>query len=434
MANRITLKKSSVAGKVPLATDLVAGELALNTTDMTLYAENTDGEVQLLAGGLSHANAAVDDGGFGTGVTFDGVVSYATRPGPTAEDGGSGTVSFNNAVVEFYRKKSATFADPNGFGYQNPPPIWRFKGDSYNVEIIEGKLYRTQVDGAGGYWIKEEIGAVPEFLSAWAYQRNVLTPNTTAPVHAWIAVGNEGNIDAALVPKGTGAILAQAPDNTATGGNKRGASAVDWQTNRTAATQVASGAASVISGGVSNTASGSVSTVSGGGNNTASGQFSSIPGGRNATTNGLTGVLAYGFASQVLGQNQMSFWQGVAETTSATPMVLSAIPASTPSTGRLVLRDNSAFRVRGTVVARNTSTNDCKEWTFEALIKRGASAAATAIVGTPSITSTFADAAAASWGIAVTADTTNGALAVTATGAASTTIRWTAVVHSIEVA
>lgn len=130
----------------------------------------------------------------------------------------------------------------------------------------------------------------------------------------------------------------------------------------------------------------------------------------------------------------MTFWGGRLDTANATATRITANASAASASNQLTLRASSVFRVRGTVVARNTTTNDCKEWTFEALIKRGASAAATAIVGTPSITSTFADASTASWGIAVTADTTNGALAITATGAASTSIRWTAVVHSIEVA
>jgi len=38
-------KRSTVSGKAPLATDLVAGELALNTTDVKLYTKNTAGAV-----------------------------------------------------------------------------------------------------------------------------------------------------------------------------------------------------------------------------------------------------------------------------------------------------------------------------------------------------------------------------------------------------
>ncbi len=417
MTNKILLKRSVTPGASPTSGGLVIGEVAINAADAVLYTQNTIGEVQpVVPGALTYTHASSDDGGSGI-ATLDGVVSYATRPGDYVED--MALVKLVGAVMEFYRKQAGNLTD-SGFGIQNPP-VWRFRGDVFNIEIIEGKLYKTQVDAWGYYLLKEEIGAgaAPEFLTGLAYWRNTLSPNATVPVHGWQAKGNEANIDLLLAAKGTGAILAQAPDNTATGGNKRGARAVDWQMARTAATQVASG---------------DYSTISGGGHNTASGQCSAIPGGKSATTNGLLGLLAYGFNGAASGQNQMAFWGGRLDTTNATATRITADAAAASASNQLALRNNSAFRVRGTVVARNTSTNDCKEWTFEALIKRGASAAATAIVGTPSITSTFADAAAASWGIAVTADTTNGALAVTATGAASTTIRWTAVVHSIEVA
>jgi hypothetical protein len=55
------------------------------------------------------------------------------------------------------------------------------------------------------------------------------------------------------------------------GGNQRGLHAVDLQSVRWAATQVASGDYSVIGGGLYNTASGSVSPLAGGISNTASG-------------------------------------------------------------------------------------------------------------------------------------------------------------------
>lgn len=45
MANKIILKKSSVAGKVPLITDLAYGEVALNYTDGKLYYKNADNTV-----------------------------------------------------------------------------------------------------------------------------------------------------------------------------------------------------------------------------------------------------------------------------------------------------------------------------------------------------------------------------------------------------
>ena len=48
MSNQIILKKSSVAAKVPLTTDLVYGELALNYADGKLYFKNSSNTVAYL--------------------------------------------------------------------------------------------------------------------------------------------------------------------------------------------------------------------------------------------------------------------------------------------------------------------------------------------------------------------------------------------------
>jgi microcystin-dependent protein len=94
-----------------------------------------------------------------------------------------------------------------------------------------------------------------------------------------------------------------------TGGNARGANAVDLQTTRAGASpgQVASGANSVIVGGQNNTASGQGAVIAGGSANTASGlwsfigsgdnnvaggNYSAIPAGQNNVANG-----AYSFSS-----------------------------------------------------------------------------------------------------------------------------------------
>lgn len=67
-----------------------------------------------------------------------------------------------------------------------------------------------------------------------------------------VASSGDTNTSVVLTPKGTGALIAgPAPNGTATGGNARGASAVDLQLARTNATQVAIGANSVVIGGLS---------------------------------------------------------------------------------------------------------------------------------------------------------------------------------------
>lgn len=50
MAARLITKKSTVAAKVPLATDLEIGELAVNTADAKLYTKHSDGTIKQLGG------------------------------------------------------------------------------------------------------------------------------------------------------------------------------------------------------------------------------------------------------------------------------------------------------------------------------------------------------------------------------------------------
>jgi hypothetical protein len=115
--------------------------------------------------------------------------------------------------------------------------------------------------------------------------------NSTTPVTA-ISEAPVGvaNADIALVAKGTGATLAQVPDGTAAGGNKRGIAATDWQKSRTINTYVASGNYSTVGGGQNNTASATLATIGGGDSNTSSGTRSTIAGG-----NGNTASSSYSF-------------------------------------------------------------------------------------------------------------------------------------------
>jgi hypothetical protein len=78
------------------------------------------------------------------------------------------------------------------------------------------------------------------------------------------------------------------------GGNQRGLHAVDLQSARSAATQVASGDYSVIGGGRENTASGSYTTVGGGQSNTASGGNATVGGGQSNTASGGSATVAGG--------------------------------------------------------------------------------------------------------------------------------------------
>jgi hypothetical protein len=59
MANKIILKKSSVAAKTPLATDLVVGELAVNLADQKLYTKDAGGTVIVVGSSAAGAVQSV---------------------------------------------------------------------------------------------------------------------------------------------------------------------------------------------------------------------------------------------------------------------------------------------------------------------------------------------------------------------------------------
>jgi len=122
-----------------------------------------------------------------------------------------------------------------------------------------------------------------------------------------------------------------------------------------------------------------------------------------------------------------------AQTTDATATVLRSTTSAASTTNQVILPNNSAYYFKGSVIANVTGGGNTKAWAIEGAIKRGANAASTALVGTPTVVSGFADVGAATWAIAVTADTTNGGLAVTFTGQAATTIRCVAKLETTEV-
>lgn len=88
------------------------------------------------------------------------------------------------------------------------------------------------------------------------------------------------------------------------------------------------------------------------------------------------------------------------------------------------MANNCCYAVQGNLVARDTTSGDCASYEIKFLIKRGANAASTSLVGTPTITTLFNDTGAASWSVAVAADTTNGRPNINVTGETGKTIRW----------
>jgi hypothetical protein len=105
------------------------------------------------------------------------------------------------------------------------------------------------------------------------------TTQTTAVIQA---IGTNSGI--ALVPNGTGAITADIPDGTATGGVSRGTNAVDFQMSRTDALQSAAGNNSNILGGINNRANRLNGSVLNGNANNSFGEYSVVLNGTSNTS------------------------------------------------------------------------------------------------------------------------------------------------------
>lgn len=195
----------------------------------------------------------------------------------------------------------------------------------------------------------------------------------------------------------------------------------------------ASGQSSVIAGGAYNTATASYGSVLGGLRNNATGQYSSVFNGFGGTSRGIQGNAVFvGSYNTVTGDNQAAILVLTKQTTDATASALTWGGGAASGTNQVILPNNSAYFFRGEVISGVTGGGNTKGWFIEGVIKRGANAASTALVGTPTVTSLYADAGAATWALAVTADTTNGGIKVTFTGQAATTIRVVAQLRTTE--
>jgi hypothetical protein len=203
----------------------------------------------------------------------------------------------------------------------------------------------------------------------------------------------------------------------------------------TFAGNTASGASSAVLGGGNNSAQGTESATVGGSSNTASGNRSIVLGATSGTTRSIAGYTVFPASVGPLattGGNQAALLILAKQTTDATATVLTSNTSAAAATNQIALPINSAYFFKGEVIAGVTAAGDTKGWSIEGVIKRATTAASTALVGTPTVTSLYGDAGASTWSVAVTADTTNAALKITVTGQASTTIRWVAQIRTTE--
>lgn len=323
-------------------------------------------------------------------------------------------------------------------------------------------------------------------LSNFSSSLSTAAPNDSVNTVSLAVTGSAANIDMAVIPKGSGALLVKVPNGLAGAGNKRGAYAVDLQlANNDTANKVASGISSFAVG-VNNRASGAYSVALGrnnqalaqgavalGDGSIASNANAISFGGASATGEGavaaMLGAIASGGYSVALGEaclasSNNSFSTGKNSnsrnaigmrahasgifssdgdaqysrlvlrrlTTTSASTVLTSNNTAASTNNQLVLPNASLFTVKGFVSARESSTGDSKSWEFSASVKRLSGAGTTALVAAVTPVVVAADAGASAWSLSVSADTTNGALAISAVGENSKTIKWVCVLESCE--
>ena len=400
-------------------------------------------------------------------------------------------------------------------------------GDRY-TDTANGNTYQYTTS-----WqtVSYSAGGLTYFTEA----QSTASPNATVPVDSLTAVTGTTNGDFAIIPKGSGAILAQIPDGTATGGDKRGANAIDLQTGRTVSTNVASGQYSVVLGynnkatntgsiaiGLSSyatglnaialgknafstgiascaiggdsgtiTASGDGSVAIGGAGTTASSSgavamgsgsasaansfamgFSSASGtnsvamggqagganGSSATGNGSFAMglgcvsdarnsASFGFytstkgvaqrlslgtfsdvAPYLKGSAQLSLSSSVATTTTNTAVELKGYEGTAIN---LVLQDNEAIRVKGSIIGKQTASTNVASYDFDCVIVRGVGVATTILP--LSNVNLVLDTITLGTIPALTANTTLGGLSVKSGAKTTTTIKWSCRIDSTEV-
>ena len=332
-------------------------------------------------------------------------------------------------------------------------------------------------------------------LTHFAESESTTSPNNTVAVDALTATdAGRSNIDVAFVAKGTGATLAQVPDGTSAGGNKRGEYATDFQKFRYSQSAAATGNFSSILGGTNNAAGGYGSAAVGGQSNDASGQVS-IAGGNNcgatafasvalggyynyATTNysvciggyfntasgekaitlGGQDLLADSEASVVLGgiygttrgivgycvtpasSNPLNLYlKGgsqsatlvlAGQTSSYLSAILKSDTNSLSASNQLTLPVNCAYSVRGQIIASKPYGGETARWTFEVALKCG-SAGTISLLSPSTITKTHDDSSTGSWGAYLSTNSTFNCLEVNVYGA-NDVVNWVCKLETVE--
>jgi len=250
---------SDLASAATARTNLGLGTLATQSGTFSGTSSGTNTGDQTTVSGNAGSATVLQTARTINGVSFDGSASITvTAAGSTLSDtvtvakGGTGLTALGTALQVLRVNAGATALEYAAAG----------GGIGGATGATDNSVLRA--DGTGGSTLQNSAFVIADNATA--------SPNNTVNHASIQATGGTTNVSVSIVPKGTGAFTLTVPDGTSAGGNARGANAVDLQTLRDAASQVASGTGSGLLAGRFNTNAGLYSIVLGG-------QYSTISGG-----------------------------------------------------------------------------------------------------------------------------------------------------------
>ena len=410
----LNLTGSAVVFITAAAEDVFQGELFAESYDGTTTAPNATG-TNAFAIGVQSTSSATNSVAIGTGayVTHQGGVGLGYSPTVTANYGAA--IGANSAGAG----AKVSGAGGVALGGSNTQGSEAFSAVIDNTTTSYGATGAYSM--AMGYRSKSTAqGAV-----AFGFE-------ATGSANYSVALGRSNASGA------DGFAAGIANSSTSFGATGSNSVALGYQATASGQYSYASGSLSTASGygsisiGISPTASGHSSIALGGRgvwNAQATAQSSiAIGDGARSAVKGKMAFAGYGMGNA---GSQGAWYTLYSDTTDATAEAMTTTKQAASSDNQIVLSNTSALSFHGTIVAREDATDgtDCAAWEVKGLIRREASASTTTLVNS---STTVVD-NTPSWGMALSADTTNGCLKIQVTGAASTNIRWVATIHTSEV-
>jgi len=438
MANKIQIRRDVAANWTSSNPTLSQGEQGYETDTGKIKIGDGSTAWTSLAYNTSYSDSDVDTHLNTSTATTGEVLSWSGTDYDWIAGGGG-------AALELYAENPSTPTAPSATG-TNAVAIGSQSQASGSYGLALGRSSNSSGQGgvAIGYAIASGSRSVSINNAAGSYSTVASASNSTAiggnssAVQGSQAVTGAGAMAlggsyasgtdsfAAAITNNTSSYGATGPNSVAMGklAKATGISAHAFGASNTG--NIASGHNSFASG-VGATAS-SNSTIAMGSSVTADG-YHSIAKGAYGDVNGVMYREVFGFGTDY--QRSIFVLQDTTSDATATILSTDGDASAINTTKQIVLPNNSAFAFHGTIVARQQASAGTASaaWKVEGLIRREGSAGTTVLVN--SATTVLDN--TPNWGMALSADTTNGGLAITVTGAAATNIRWVATIHTSEV-